>query len=365
MRICLVGGIFDKDRAYQQVVRITPETTLLSGLRERGHHIVAQGHYGAPTFDAFDVVHVHHFSWGALAAASHPTHARFVYTHHGMATDSLGRRIALRRVMRAADAVIALTPTEAAWQRNCLRVSSDRQHVIPNGIDETLFVPAPTPAVPGPPWRLLYVGQLIPLKGVSILFQACAQLAAQHPVVLRLAYQVDSDLPLLRKQARALGLHVDFLPMQTPEQLATLYADSHVVVLPSLSEALPAVISEAMMVGRPVVATEVGGIPDQLGGLGRLVRPNDVTALAEGLADVLAHYSEWSGRARKTCARARERFGASAMVSRHEDLYEAVLARPRAATPPVADAVIYLGARAATRARQLTRPASRDGAPAG
>ena len=355
MRICIIGGIFDKAYAYQEVVRITPETTLLAGLRQRGHHVVTHGHYGWPDFGAFDVVHVHHFSWGALAAASSYPPARFVYTHHGMASDSLSRRLVLRRVIRAADAVIALTTREASWQRAHLGVLSDRQHIIPNGVDERVFAPAPSLAVPAAPWRLLYVGQLIQLKGVHLLLEACARLAAHHPLTLQLAYHVDHDLPLLRKQADALGLQVEFLGMQTPEQLARLYAVSHVIVLPSLSEALPAVISEAMMVGRPIVATEVGGIPDQLAGRGRLVKPGDVTSLTAGIAEVLKQYPKWSHQAGEMSTMARERFATSTMVALHADLYQELLDRPRLTRPRIAGAAIRAGTRAAVRVRGLTR----------
>lgn len=275
-----------------------------------------------------------------------------------MASDSLSRRLVLRRVIRAADAVIALTPKEASWQRAHLGVLSDRQHIIPNGVDESVFAPAPSLAVPAAPWRLLYVGQLIQPKGVHVLLEACARLASHHPLSLHLAYHVDHDLRRLRKQADALGLQVEFLGMQTPEQLARLYAASHIVILPSLSEALPSVISEAMMVGRPIVATDVGGIRDQLAGRGCLVKPGDIASLTTGIAEMLKHYPKWSHQAGEMSTIARERFAMSTMVARHADLYQELLDRPRPTRPPIAGAAIRAGTRAAVRIRGRTRDIS-------
>jgi glycosyltransferase involved in cell wall biosynthesis len=143
--------------------------------------------------------------------------------------------------------------------------------VIPNGIDETVFGYVPPRADRGEPWRLLYVGQLIPVKGLDYLVDALAILQRRCSVGLDLVYQVDTRLPALKARVDALRISgVRFLGNRSPSELAEIYAACDLLVLPSVSEALPSVISEAMLVGRPVVASDVGGIKDQIGRVGEL-----------------------------------------------------------------------------------------------
>ena len=80
----------------------------------------------------------------------------------------------------------------------------------------------------------------------------------------------------------------------SPVQLAKLYARSHLLVLPSTGEALPSVISEALLVGRPVVATDVGAVKEQVGSYGRIVAPGDSSALAAAIGDVLDNYEHFA-----------------------------------------------------------------------
>ncbi len=78
-----------------------------------------------------------------------------------------------------------------------------------------------------------------------------------------------------------------------------------VLVLPSHQEPFGTVLSEAMAVGTPVVATRVGGLPEVVddGVTGRLVEPGDPAAIAAGVLDVLEHRDEMGARARSAAAR--------------------------------------------------------------
>ena len=130
---------------------------------------------------------------------------------------------------------------------------SDRQHVIPNGIDETVFAYSPpVERKGGEPWRLLYVGQLARFKVWISFFGLIARLDPSLSVELSLAYHVDTEEQDLRREAARLGLTgVHFLGGRSPGQLAELYARSHLFVLPSTGEALPSVISEALFADGP------------------------------------------------------------------------------------------------------------------
>ena len=77
---------------------------------------------------------------------------------------------------------------------------------------------------------------------------------------LSLVYHVSDEERRLRALARQLGLDVRFLGVKRPEELRDIYAAHHALVLPSRAESLPSVVTEALMVGRPVIATCVGAV---------------------------------------------------------------------------------------------------------
>jgi glycosyltransferase involved in cell wall biosynthesis len=136
--------------------------------------------------------------------------------------------------------------------------------------------------------RLLYVGELLPVKGVDVLIRACASLAGGPTAFsLRIAGE-GPDRAKLAALADRLGLRdrvtfEGYVP--NGDALWRLYRESDVFVLPSLSEGFPRVIYEAMSQGLPVVATSADGIAAELvGGVdAMLVPPGDEGALAEGL----------------------------------------------------------------------------------
>lgn len=326
MNVCIVGGIFDKDEHYREQVTSTPETVLVAELQRRGVQVATRGHWSTGDLSGFDVVHVHHIGPGAVAAASDPGSARFVYTNHASAHPSPLRAATFRMVAGRADYLVALSEAEARWQRRQAHPGTGIA-VIPNGINDRVFqFAAPQPVRDGRAWRLLFVGQLIALKGVTHLLRAVGELQAELPIALGLAYHIDTDLPALREQVRAEGLaDVRFLGRRSPEELAQCYAEADIVVLPSLTEALPSVISEAIMVGRPVVASAVGGIPSQVGEFGVTVPPGRPEAIASALRDVIARYDDFVAMAPRASAAAAARFSVSAMADAHLSLYEQLL----------------------------------------
>jgi glycosyltransferase involved in cell wall biosynthesis len=133
----------------------------------------------------------------------------------------------------------------------------------------------------------------------------------------------------LRSLAASLGLlgRVRFLGAKTPSELAAFYQQADLFVLPSGAEALPSTITEAMLCGAPVVATDVGGIREQLAGYGLLVRPGNSAELAAAIGSVLNRYEHFADRGEEMSRSARERFSVDAMIDRHVELYADLLAR--------------------------------------
>jgi len=142
----------------------------------------------------------------------------------------------------------------------------------------------------------LYVGKLIEVKGVSTLIQAMKQVRATCDAQLLIAGAGVLQGELEREvQMLSLNEHVRFLGLFPHDQLADLYNVCDVVVIPSIvtdrneTEGMPTVILEAMAAGRPVVASDVGGISDVVVDTqnGFLVPPKDPQALADRLIRAL------------------------------------------------------------------------------
>ncbi len=347
MKIALVGGIYGKGGSRSGYIKVTPETTLENGFRNAGHQVTALSHYDDVDFSAFDVVHVHHLSYGAVRLASDASRTPFVFTNHDAshlcgAPLSLPRRLAIRYVLSRADGIVSLSRAEADFQTRTYLLPSTQPVVIPNGIDPLQF---PLLRRNGngqsQPWRLLFVGQLIPLKNCDIILRAMARLS--HTVELTLAYQNDALEATLRALATSLNIadQVRFLGRQTPSELARLYQVSDLLILPSETEALPSVITEAMLSGLPFVASAVGGVPEQAGGFGYLLAQRTEEHLAEAIGSVLDRYAKFRGASESMSRYAQTTFSLSSMLNSHLELYRTLpsIARRRSGNRLVRAAV--------------------------
>src|SRR5208337_4844562 len=176
LRVCVVGGIFDKPDEYRSFHRYTPETILAQGLAERGVDVAVSGHRGFVPLDDYDIVHVHHLGKAALVMASATTRSKFIYTGHdgriinGYAASSR-RKLATGFVTARADAIVALSNFEWRLMQAASVRYAHKWVTIPNGIPTDIFYAQQScdRPQPGRPHRLLFVGQLIPLKGVDVL----------------------------------------------------------------------------------------------------------------------------------------------------------------------------------------------------
>ncbi len=141
---------------------------------------------------------------------------------------------------------------------------------------------------------LVYVGVLIPRKGIHFLLDAFAKIAPEYADShLWLVGSADNPqyTSQLKAQVERLGLlnRVTFVGRVAQAELAGYLGRCRAMVLPSSSEGLPRVVVEAMLAAMPVVATHVSGIPDviQDGINGYLVPPENADALETALRKVM------------------------------------------------------------------------------
>lgn len=208
--------------------------------------------------------------------------------------DAISRRLT-RRVVRGADALLTVSDDLGRLAVRDYGANAERVHVVPNGCDASIFHPRDRAAaraalgVPADARLVVYVGRLVPEKGLRELLEAARQLAPTMPD-LRIALvgegPMRAELTALAAQS---GCEVVFAGAQPPDEVARWMAASDLVTLPSYSEGHPNVLVEALACGRGVVATPVGGIPEVVDAdSGVLVPPRDARTLAEGLRSALA-----------------------------------------------------------------------------
>ena len=148
--------------------------------------------------------------------------------------------------------------------------------VIPNGVNDALFYPEKVQSFP-PSFRIGYVGNLLPVKGVDRLpkiFQALNETLDSFTVILMGSGPLKTALQAGFEQV-GLKDRVCFLGQLSPIEVADVMRTLSVLVLPSRSEAFGCVIKEAQACGVPVVGTRVGGIPSSVGLGGLTVEDGD------------------------------------------------------------------------------------------
>jgi glycosyltransferase involved in cell wall biosynthesis len=137
---------------------------------------------------------------------------------------------------------------------------------------------------------VLYIGRMDVKKGLRELVEAAASLRPERANlhVYLIGEGLDRPLILSAIQANNAAGYIHALSGCAFDDVAVWMAAADLVTLPSYMEGCPNVVLEALASGRPVVATNVGGIPEILSHeCGQLVPPRDAVALAQALVSVL------------------------------------------------------------------------------
>jgi glycosyltransferase involved in cell wall biosynthesis len=189
--------------------------------------------------------------------------------------------------------------------------------VIPNGVPDVPLEPLPRPAegvIVGS------IGRLEPQKGYDVLVRALSSV----PEVTVVLVGDGSERERLGRLAGELGVDERVLFPGWSEEARRQLSTFDLFVLPSRFEALPLVLIEAMLAELPVVASDVGSVPEVVedGVTGLLVAADDPVALAEALSSLVADPQRRRDLGKRGRARALEHFDADAMVRAYERLYD-------------------------------------------
>jgi glycosyltransferase involved in cell wall biosynthesis len=193
----------------------------------------------------------------------------------------------------AADAVVAVSADLAA-RAAALGVPSERIHLIRNGIDTDRFRAGDRDeartalGIEGQEPIVLFVGNLIPVKGPDLFLQAFARLVQCRPRIRCVLVGHGPMESSLRRMAADLGIEeqVRFAGSRPHEELPLWYRAAHCLIVPSRSEGVPNVLLEATACGTPWVATRVGGVLE-VAPTSMTVPPEDPAALAGVMNELL------------------------------------------------------------------------------
>jgi L-malate glycosyltransferase len=226
---------------------------------------------------------------------------------------------AQRLAYRAAHAVVA-NSSAARDQLAREGVPPDKLRLIVNGLDPAAFTPAPRRSAIR---RVVMVANLRAEKGHDTLLAAAPRILERHPDA---SFSLVGDGPrreALETLTRALGLSQRVRFFGERRDVPAVLAEHDLFVLPSRSEAFPNALIEAMAAALPVVATDVGGIPEVVrpGRNGRLVPPDDATALADAVVALMDDPAGAADLGRAARADVERQYSLDLMVERFEQLY--------------------------------------------
>jgi len=282
-----------------------------------------------------DVVHTHGTSadvYGLTAAWAAGIGARVATFHRGQNDQERRWKTRLRNriVYSLAHRVVAVSRERAGYLDRHYHLGPTRLTCIYNVIE----VPGrgqPVEDVKRPRRAgvILCIGQLRREKGQDLLIRSFPSIRARVPGAE--LWLVGSDPgefgTELRAEAERLGIlsAVRFLGYRN--DVAALLELADVAVQPSHADALPRSLVEAALLGRPTVATRVGGIPEVVkdGVTGLLVPPGDYEALAAAVTDVLTDREKAERYGREARQRAEAQFSAEASTEAYVQLYQELL----------------------------------------
>jgi len=257
---------------------------------------------------ACDVIHVTAAGWSGIPAIVHKAMygTPMLLTEHGVYVREaylasvreaaarpghghISPRLALgmtRAAYAAADVIAPVTEANADWERG-LGVDAAKIRVIPNGIDPPTEYTAP-PNIK----KVIAVGRLDPLKDVQTMLLVAKEVMRRLPEARfecygppTLGQEMYADACVVMHRQLGLGDRFRFMGGTSDPNGAIRSGD--VVVMTSISEAMPMTLLEAMGQGRPIVATSVGGVPSVIRGCGLIAPPGDVHELATAVVTLL------------------------------------------------------------------------------
>jgi len=259
-----------------------------------------------------------------------------VYTIHDIVPhhENPGRGRAYERLYNLADRLIVHTQLNRAGLLAQFALDPDRVHVIPQG-NLADFVGPSLPKVQAreklgldPDAQVvMFFGLIKPYKGLAHLIRALAEVKTHVPgVKLLIVGQANEDFgPYARLIATSdladnTSIHLHYIPYT---EMSTYFSAVDIVVLPYVHTYGSAVLFAAYTLGRPVIVTATGGLPEDVeeGRTGWIVPPADERALAKALVEALADPAQLEDMGERAAELARTKYAWPEIARQTIDVY--------------------------------------------
>jgi glycosyltransferase involved in cell wall biosynthesis len=285
-----------------------------------------------------DILHAHGYKADLYAcAAGWSNRVKLMATSHNWTGKTLSMRayaVVDRLALGRFEEVIVVSDAVGATLRRW-GVAASKVSTIPNGVDLERFrgaAPVLRNEIAAEGQALVgFVGRLVSDKGGMLLIRAARQVLAIYPKTKFVLVGEGAARQEWETLSTQLGIseYVSFAGMR--EDMPGVYESLDIVVLPSLVEALPMCLLEAMAAGKPVIATRVGAVPKLVNSeeTGLLLDPGDVDGLAGAILRLLRDPELASRLGENGRAHVARHYSAEAMGRSYIGKYQQMLGRHR------------------------------------
>jgi glycosyltransferase involved in cell wall biosynthesis len=294
-----------------------------------------------------DIIHTSLAWFPALAAIPNKlmNHSPLMVTEHGVAFSLLSLYTSsylfnqhssiiwkffcgnvIKCIYSAADKVYPVCKANMGWE-SYLGLIPSKIKIIYNGVDTSAFYPFEVKRETERP-TVVYVGRIDIFKDIITLIDAVKYSKTDVPNVNCLIYGSCSDedyAKVLINKVNNLGLADNIKFMGKTTKAAEAYNGGDLVVLTSLTEGFPFSIIEAMACGKPIVATDVGGVREALEGCGLLVKSRHPREFSEAMVSILTDSQLRLKLSNNALERARAIFSKKDIIKRYDEEYEDIL----------------------------------------
>ena len=248
------------------------------------------------------VVRTHRYRsnlYGRLAAFLAGVPVIIASVHDNYRTDKRPKRRIMNRILsKITDKIVAVSEDVKEDIIRYDSIDPSKIEVIPNGIDVERFNPEKNTTDIRKEFSLEeddivigFIGRIVPAKGLEYLLNALPYLKEEFKSIKLLIVGEGSLVEELKERAKKNNIFDNILFIGRRRDIPEILASINIFVMPSIAEGLPNALLEAMAMGKPIVTTEVGGIPEIVknGFNGLLVPPRDTLSLSKAIKELISN----------------------------------------------------------------------------
>lgn len=248
------------------------------------------------------VVRTHRYRsnlYGRLAAFLAGVPVIIASVHDNYRTDKRPKRRIMNRILsKITDKIVAVSEDVKEDIMRYDRIDPSKIEVIPNGIDVERFNPEKNTTDIRKEFSLEeddivigFIGRIVTAKGLEYLLDALPYLKGEFKSIKFLIVGEGSLVEELKERAKKNNIFDNILFTGKRRDIPEILASINIFVMPSIAEGFPNALLEAMAMGKPIVTTEVGGIPEIVknGFNGLLVPPRDTVSLSKAIKELISN----------------------------------------------------------------------------